>query len=581
MALIQPSKFLKIDYGMQGWTRLLDLNFHRLNSVLLKVPQLGDVYAPNGVQDKDILVWDATHERWVVTRFYDYFPLPTATGDVICTNLKISAADGYAFADFSAADILTGHVPYRSKLTITDSAGKKLVGYLKAAGEGESLGDEITTGTLDKGSCYKVEKEGRTSVFPTDKESGNVSVINNTGEIITGEDIGENTAWTYVLKVVAHASGKEYRTLICAGVDEANKSLRLYNGHLQANQEGTDQSAISTSVTTLDDGIEYELVATFDFNGDKKIHLYMDGEPLTLSTQQALIGALVTPESSEIQLGLDDATYGSEDITYKQAIVFNRALSAAEAADLYTNGIAESDKWGSQTPIFQDDFSSATGWVLQYGASISGGVLNFTAHESRGYIPEQPPTKSGQVHMIEYEVVANNLVGGAEFYYIGDNNNKITPANVLLPQTVGVHRVVLPGQTQGSRSVYPFFQLLGTVTSGALAIDNVKLFKLGAVLDLNPITVRTDQWYDASDNQHDATYSGGVTANIDEYFISNGTEECDADNTVKQVLEPDVDGVTITSTPDGEVYNWASVDEGFDFYDPAGYTYTIEGQVEP
>jgi len=152
MALIQPSKFLKIDYGMQGWTRLLDLNFHRLNSVLLKVPQLGDVYAPNGVQDKDILVWDATHERWVVTRFYDYFPLPTATGDVICTNLKISAADGYAFVDFAAADVLTDHVPYHSKLIITDSTGNKLSGFIKAAGTGETYGSElVTNGDMEDG----------------------------------------------------------------------------------------------------------------------------------------------------------------------------------------------------------------------------------------------------------------------------------------------------------------------------------------------------------------------------------------------------------------------------------------------
>ena len=64
------------------------------------------------------------------------------SGSVTRTNMKISAIDGTAFVDFSAADVLTNYLG--GKLIITDSAGKKLIGYIKAAGSGETLSDELT-----------------------------------------------------------------------------------------------------------------------------------------------------------------------------------------------------------------------------------------------------------------------------------------------------------------------------------------------------------------------------------------------------------------------------------------------------
>ncbi len=55
--------------------------------------------------------------------------------------MRMSIVDGAAFVDFSSAgslNLYTGH-----KLIITDSAGKKLTGYIKAVGTGETYGGEI------------------------------------------------------------------------------------------------------------------------------------------------------------------------------------------------------------------------------------------------------------------------------------------------------------------------------------------------------------------------------------------------------------------------------------------------------
>ena len=79
------------------------------------------------------------------------FALPVhaeVTGSVSLANIRLSLVNGTAFVDFSAVDTLT---PYLNrKLILTDSAGKKAVGYIKAAGTGETYGDEtIANGGFD------------------------------------------------------------------------------------------------------------------------------------------------------------------------------------------------------------------------------------------------------------------------------------------------------------------------------------------------------------------------------------------------------------------------------------------------
>lgn len=69
--------------------------------------------------------------------------------DDTVSSLRISAVDGTAFIDNLPAAAL-GYVNGRNWVTITDSAGKKLEGVLKAKGTGETLGSElVTNGTFD------------------------------------------------------------------------------------------------------------------------------------------------------------------------------------------------------------------------------------------------------------------------------------------------------------------------------------------------------------------------------------------------------------------------------------------------
>jgi hypothetical protein len=80
---------------------------------------------------------------------FSLFALPChagVTGSVSLANIRLSLVNGAAFVDFSAAGALNY---LNGKLTLTDSAGKKAIGYIKAAGTGETYSDLITNKTFE------------------------------------------------------------------------------------------------------------------------------------------------------------------------------------------------------------------------------------------------------------------------------------------------------------------------------------------------------------------------------------------------------------------------------------------------
>ena len=74
-----------------------------------------------------------------------------ATGSVSQANMKLSTVNGTAFVDFSAAGVFTGYEGL--KLTITDSTGDKLIGYIKAMGTGETLGASLINDASFAAGC--------------------------------------------------------------------------------------------------------------------------------------------------------------------------------------------------------------------------------------------------------------------------------------------------------------------------------------------------------------------------------------------------------------------------------------------
>jgi hypothetical protein len=105
------------------------------------------------------------------------------TGSVTLANMRMSLATGGAFVDFGVAGVLTSRPNW--VLTITDSAGKTAMGFVKAAGTGETMDTEVVVnGDMETGDPPANWNAGGNTTLAQQAggESGNcMSVYNNTG----------------------------------------------------------------------------------------------------------------------------------------------------------------------------------------------------------------------------------------------------------------------------------------------------------------------------------------------------------------------------------------------------------------
>lgn len=108
---------------------------------------------------------------------------------------KLSTINGAAFVDFGDAMLFASDIGKRSLLTIKDSAGKAITGYIKAAGTGETLGAELLTEWVNGGAGYD---------FETLTSSGvNITSAINSEAWGFGYNVPSAFTWGWLLKLAA------------------------------------------------------------------------------------------------------------------------------------------------------------------------------------------------------------------------------------------------------------------------------------------------------------------------------------------------------------------------------------------
>ena len=112
-------------------------------------------------------------------------------------------------------------------------------------------------------------------------------------------------------------------------------SLYNTNGKLCAYIRANTTSASSVSTTTLAIGQWQHVAMTFDVDGDKKIHLYVNGTEVTYSTQNVMSGSPESTAAYDFSIGSDRGTgwwfYGAID----EVKVYDKSLSSSEVNEIY------------------------------------------------------------------------------------------------------------------------------------------------------------------------------------------------------------------------------------------------------
>ena len=223
------------------------------------------------------------------------------SGSVTRANTKISAVDGTAFVDFSTANVLTNYAP-KSKLTLTDSAGKKLVGYIKAAGTGETWSNIYT-------SDFSAGDDGWTAIRGT--VNGNIDSIGGYDDVLRFYPSADNDShnfrkiWILVVGARCDVSLEYY-------IPSANTSLfmiqHLYAGAASGWLSVKDTWTTNTLAGTATQAVFHFLTSTT--TGQTYIGSNSSADDLAY-LKNVVIRQLVTPSTTGVTITstADGTTY--------------------------------------------------------------------------------------------------------------------------------------------------------------------------------------------------------------------------------------------------------------------------------
>jgi hypothetical protein len=254
---------------------------------------------------------------------------------------------------------------------------------------------------------------------------------------------------------------------------------------------------ISTAAMSRVDGTIGKLTAVVvreTASSDGSVTFYTNGVQLGASVTIPFAtttnaGGSLDNTSALVVNGLDTLATLRYAGTVNSTLIYNRALSAGEVLSLYNNGVAESDKDGSQTNLAVNGTftGSATGRTV--GAGWAYGTDNIVATASSGDIYQSTLT-IGKKYRVTFEITA--YTSGQVRFACG------TTGTGTYRSAVGIYteEVVCSGNTN--------LYLGGNAFSGT--IDNVSYVQIGTTLRLEPEGIKLGKWYDASSNNLDASY---------------------------------------------------------------------------
>lgn len=206
--------------------------------------------------------------------------------------------------------------------------------------------------------------------------------------------------------------------------------------------------------------------------------------------------------------------------------LFNRALTSVEVLDLLFSGVAFADKWGSQTPVYQSDFSAGVdGWSTATGTA-AGNIDSIGGEDDWLQLMVD---NANSTHSIRKSILeAGKKYKGSLKYHIPSGQSNVTSISLWADNGFTVIASGLNVLDTPTTVEFEFTQATGTefrvyANDGAafqdaggddvFYIKEVQITQIGAVLALEPEGIDASlQWKDSSTNQlHAILPAAGAT----------------------------------------------------------------------
>ena len=130
--------------------------------------------------------------------------------------------------------------------------------------------------------------------------------------------------------------------------------------------------------------------------------------------------------------------------------------------------------------VTNGDFATDSDWGKSASATISSGVVTFTANASNVFIYQTlwaANAFTNKTVKVTYTIISNTLDAG-KFTINGLGGNDFS-LEVVVPQTVGTHSVYIPVLDRAGSDNRFAFVLNSEATSGSISIDNCSVREVG------------------------------------------------------------------------------------------------------
>jgi hypothetical protein len=310
---------------------------------------------------------------------------------------------------------------------------------------------------------------------------------------------------------------------------ETNTALTAYEGqwiHVAATYAGTSGGVFSSAASGL--------------------NLYINGKQLsdvTATTEAGYLGMKVT--AATLRIGNWSTGYTKGEI--RDVKLFNKALSAAEVREVYSNGqLPESfaESTGSADGgIYTSDFSAGVDGTTAVNGVLAGNVdsvgpsgdlrddnLRFTANAGSSYkkIQKDNITTVGKRNRATFDYFIPSGQSNIDGFAVSDGGVFISSAATRTLGTwtrfeveyVGSYNDLHIWPTDGTATTYD-----DTGGDDVMYVRNVKVTQIGSVLDARAENYNQSagKLLDVSGNDFVGTQSGGVTLLTPRSHLSAGT----------------------------------------------------------
>jgi hypothetical protein len=318
--------------------------------------------------------------------------------------MRLSLVSGTAFVDFSAADTLTPYL--NGKLTLTDSAGKKAIGYIKAAGTGETLDSELITSWVTDTPTYETFTTSGTDISSAINDAGaNGFAKTNTLGLTDGKlytfaynlTLNSGTApgnYTYDgivsgLKFAVLSSGENTRKFTANSFDISYNRVYLLNSNTATNYALTTSlkqvltpSATGVTITSTPGGATYNwasIESGFNYN-DASGYTYnisLSNEVLYEDNNILILNFKDCPVTNATQILVDVSDYNCNKLSIEKIWHSISGIATATLFDATTDDTAiilvGNDVWTFDTEFPNPKSTGFTGDLNMTISSAAAG----------------------------------------------------------------------------------------------------------------------------------------------------------------------------------------------------------------